>query len=71
MAANVSFVSPTADAKAAQVLQDFDTSGLLSSVVTGLTVWKLALTLIVTAVAYDQCMHCTALRHMCAPDTAC
>lgn len=55
MAVNASLVSPTADAKVAQVLQQFDTNGLLSTVFTGLTFWKLLLTVVVTAVAYDQC----------------
>jgi C-22 sterol desaturase len=64
MAVNASFVSPTADAKVAHVIQQFDTNGLLSSIFTGFNVWKLALTLIITAVAYDQCRHC--INHVCA-----
>lgn len=56
MAVNASFVSPTADAKVAHVIQQFDTSGLLSTALNGFTVWKLILTLLITAVAYDQCM---------------
>jgi C-22 sterol desaturase len=64
MAVNASFVSPTADAKVAHVIQQFDTSGLLASVFTGFNVWKLLLTLIITAVAYDQCTH--YIHHVCA-----
>jgi len=55
MALNASFVSPTADASVAHMLQQFDSNGLLSSLVTGFTVWKLVLTLLLTAIAYDQC----------------
>lgn len=55
MAVNASFVSPTADAQVAHMIQQFDTNGLLSSVFTGFTVWKFALTLLVAAVVYDQC----------------
>jgi C-22 sterol desaturase len=62
MAVNASFVSPTADAKVAHVMQQFDTNGLLSSVFSGFTAWKMVLTLIVTAVVYDQC---TTNRHPC------
>ncbi|RMZ71921.1 cytochrome p450 61 [Pyrenophora seminiperda CCB06] len=54
MAVNASFVSPTADAKVAHVLEQFDTNGLLSTLFTGFGFWKLVLTVIVTAVAYDQ-----------------
>lgn len=56
MAVNASFVSPTADAKVAHMIQQFDANGLLSSIFTGFTVWKFALTLIVMAVVYDQGM---------------
>jgi hypothetical protein len=59
MAANASFVSPTADAQVAQVLHQFDTTGFLSSALTGFTLWKLAVTLVAAAVAYDQCKHHT------------
>ncbi|KAF2849768.1 cytochrome P450 sterol C-22 desaturas-like protein [Plenodomus tracheiphilus IPT5] len=54
MAVNASFVSPTADANVAHVLQQFDSNGLLSSVFTGLTLWKVVLTLLLSAIAYDQ-----------------
>ena len=57
MAANASFVSPSADAKDIHLLDQFDTAGLLSSALEGFTLWRLALTLIVSAIAYDQCMH--------------
>lgn len=55
MAVNASLVSPTADAQAAQVLHQFDSTGLVSSVLNGLTLWKLVVTALVAAVAYDQC----------------
>jgi C-22 sterol desaturase len=58
MAVNASFVSPTADATVAHMIQDFDTNGLLSTLFTGFNVWKLLLTLVVTAVVYDQCTKC-------------
>jgi hypothetical protein len=64
MAVNASFVSPTADAKVAHMIQQFDTSGLLSTIFTGFNIWKLALTLIITAVAYDQCT--TYRLNLCA-----
>lgn len=49
-----SFVSPSADATV--VPQLFAPAGLLASVLDGLTIWKLLLTLFVAAVIYDQCM---------------
>lgn len=55
MALNASFVSPTADAKVAHMITQFDTAGLLSTVFNGFTVWKALLALIVGAVLYDQC----------------
>jgi hypothetical protein len=55
MAVNASFVSPTADAKVAHMLTQFDTAGLVSTVFNGFTFWKAALTLLVAAVIYDQC----------------
>jgi hypothetical protein len=55
MAVNASLVSPTADAKVAHMIQHFDTNGLLSSVFAGFSAWTLVLTLVVTAVVYDQC----------------
>lgn len=55
MTVNASFVSPTADANVAHMLQHFDSNGLVSSIVAGFTVWKLILTLLLTAIAYDQC----------------
>lgn len=57
MAANASFVSPTADAKVAHMMAQVDASGLLSTAFNGLSLWKLVLTLFFMAVAYDQCMH--------------
>ena len=50
-----SFVSPTADAKVAHMITQFDTAGLLSTLVNGFTFWKAALALLVGAVLYDQC----------------
>lgn len=55
MALNASFVSPTADAKVAHMITQFDTAGLLSTIVNGFTFWKAALALLVGAVIYDQC----------------
>lgn len=55
MALNASFVSPTADAKVAHMITQFDTAGLLSTVFNGFTFWKAALALFVGAVLYDQC----------------
>ncbi|KAF2127764.1 cytochrome P450 61 [Dothidotthia symphoricarpi CBS 119687] len=54
MAANASFVSPTADAKVAHMMTQLDANGLLSTVFNGLSTWKLVLTLLVAAVVYDQ-----------------
>ncbi|KAJ6130021.1 Cytochrome 61 [Penicillium capsulatum] len=47
-----SFVSPSADATASPQL--FAPAGIVASVLDGLTVWKLLLTLFVGAVLYDQ-----------------
>jgi len=55
MALNASFVSPTADAKVAHMITQFDTAGLLSTVFNGFTFWKAALALLIGAVLYDQC----------------
>lgn len=55
MTVNASFVSPTADAKVAHMMTQFDTAGLLSSVFNGFTFWKAAIALLVGAVIYDQC----------------
>lgn len=55
MALNASFVSPTADAKVAHMITQFDTAGLLSTIFNGLTFWKAAIALLVGAVIYDQC----------------
>jgi hypothetical protein len=48
-----SFVSPSADATISPQL--FAPAGLVASILDGLTVWKLILTLFVAAVIYDQC----------------
>lgn len=55
MALNASFVSPTADAKVAHMITQFDTAGLLSTVFNGFTFWRAVLALLVGAVIYDQC----------------
>ena len=55
MALNASFVSPTADAKVAHMITQFDTAGVLSTVFNGFTFWKAAIALLVGAVIYDQC----------------
>ncbi|KAH6629599.1 cytochrome P450 61 [Boeremia exigua] len=57
MTVNASFVSPTADAKVAQMITQFDTTGLISSVLNGFTIWKALLALLVGAVLYDQFMY--------------
>jgi C-22 sterol desaturase len=56
MAVNASFVSPTADAAAAHMAASFDANGLVSMLMTNLSGWRLVLTIIVLAIAYDQCM---------------
>lgn len=48
-----SFVSPSADATISPQL--FAPAGLVASILDGLTVWKLILTLFIAAVIYDQC----------------
>lgn len=57
MAVNASFVSPTADAKVAHLMTQLDANSLLSTVLNGFSVWRLLLTVLVAAVAYDQCMN--------------
>jgi C-22 sterol desaturase len=55
MAVNASFVSPTADAKVAHMMAQFDSSSVLSAVFNGFSIWRLLLTILVLAIAYDQC----------------
>jgi C-22 sterol desaturase len=55
MAVNASFVSPTADAKVAHLITHLDSSSFLATIFNGLGVWRVLLTLLVCAVAYDQC----------------
>lgn len=55
MAANASFVSPTADAKVAHMITQLDTSSILGAIFNGFSVWRALLTVLVLAVAYDQC----------------
>lgn len=55
MALNASFVSPTADAKVAHLITQFDTTGLLSTIFNGFTFWRAVLALLAGAVIYDQC----------------
>jgi len=66
MAVNASFVSPTADAKVAHMVASFDANGLLATMMNNFSGWKLVLTLLMLAIAYDQCEfpsnHCIALR---------
>ena len=57
MAVNASFVSPTADAKVAHLMTQLDTNSVLATIFNGFSVWRLLLTIIVAAVAYDQCKH--------------
>lgn len=70
MAVNASFVSPTADAKVAQVMASFNANGLVSRFLNDLTWWKLVLTVLMLAVAYDQCTsRPEALLSMPAPES--
>lgn len=48
-----SFVSPSADATVTPQL--LAPAGIVASILEGLTVWKLLLTLFIGAVVYDQC----------------
>lgn len=59
MAANASFVSPTADAKVAHMITQLDGSSMLSTIYNGLSVWSVLFTVLAVAVAYDQCMDLT------------
>lgn len=61
MAVNASFVSPTADAKVAHMITSLNSNSILSAIVDGFSVWRLLLTLLVLAVAYDQCMSAITL----------
>ena len=61
MAANASFVSPTADAKVAHMITQLDTNSILGAIFNGFSIWRLLLTLLVLAVAYDQCRHISML----------
>ncbi|KAJ4353508.1 RNA polymerase C-22 sterol desaturase [Didymosphaeria variabile] len=54
MAINASFVSPTADAKVAHMAASFDANGLVSMLMNNLSGWRLVLTILVLAIAYDQ-----------------
>jgi C-22 sterol desaturase len=56
MAANASFVSPTADAKVAHMITQLDGNSILSTIYNGLSVWSVLFTVLAVAVAYDQCM---------------
>ena len=56
MAVNASFVSPTADANVAHMVASFDTQGLVALLMNNLTGWRLVVTILALAVAYDQCM---------------
>jgi C-22 sterol desaturase len=55
MAVNASFASPTADATVAHLVKQLDSNSVLSAVVNGFSLWRLVLTVLVMAVAYDQC----------------
>jgi C-22 sterol desaturase len=55
MALNASFVSPTADAKAAHQVAQLDLNGVLSTLLSNVSGWTIVLTLILSCVAYDQC----------------
>jgi C-22 sterol desaturase len=55
MAVNASFVSPTADAKVAHQIAQLDVNGVLSTLLNNISATSLLLTLLMVAVAYDQC----------------
>jgi C-22 sterol desaturase len=54
MANNVSFASPLADAKYAQIIGQPQIDGVLSRL-GELSIWTILLSLLLCAVAYDQC----------------
>jgi hypothetical protein len=53
-AQNVSFASPLADAKLAQIVGNSYIDGLLGRLAE-LSAWQIALTILLVLVAYDQC----------------
>jgi len=54
-AQNVSFASPLADAKFAQIVGNDHINDLLTSI-TELSAWKVVVTILLVLVAYDQCL---------------
>jgi C-22 sterol desaturase len=56
MAVNASFASPTADATVAHHIKQLDNNSIVSAVINGFSLWRLVLTVLVMAIAYDQCM---------------
>lgn len=56
MAENVSFASPVADAKYAQIVGNAQIDGFLTTL-SGLSGWTITLTLLAMMVAYDQCKY--------------
>jgi C-22 sterol desaturase len=55
MAVNASFASPTADATVAHLVKQLDSNSVISAIVNGFSLWRLVLTVLVMAIAYDQC----------------
>lgn len=53
---NLSFASPLADAKYAQILGNPQINGFLAKV-SDLSAWTIALTILLVLVAYDQCKY--------------
>lgn len=53
---NVSFASPLADAKYAQILGNTQINGFLTKV-SELSGWTIAITILLVLVAYDQCKY--------------
>lgn len=71
MTVNASFVSPTADAKAAHMAASFDANGFVSLLMNNLSGWRLVLTLLALAIAYDQCMSCPPATANSGPANCC
>lgn len=59
-AQNVSFASPLADAKFAQIVGNDHISDFLTSI-TELSAWKVVITILLVLVAYDQCLCCSLI----------
>lgn len=62
MAANVSYASPTADAKYAPVLHANIMGAILSRMSSNMNGWTIALSIFLALVVYDQCALLVVLR---------